>query len=256
MPDDSDRYIPVERDGSTREPRSNVYFMIHALLASRVETGMVTEEPPGDEDVNVYLTHLLCGYVNPHYYLRISKYLSAYDSSIFERVRNSTSNRLKYTVYRTNADHILVSIGLFQNPTGRRQQALPAMFRTDDEVHVGRGKAYYDFAFTYSRSLFGRASGISDVLCKLSTGFEKYVKLLTHMRSQYLNFITHISEGELYHLQHSVQRKNIDTLRNEFLDAYSEWNHEPTPERQTRLLEIARNLEKLDPDFKFDLPEC
>src|SRR2546422_2150400 len=136
MRDDLQRYIPVGGDGAAAEPESRAYFMIRALLSSRVDVGLSSEGEVEEQNVNIYLAHLLCAYLDPEHYLRVSPYLSAYDSSVFERVRHSTSSRLKYTVYRTNADHLLMSIGVFQNPTGRRPDSRPAALRCDDDVHV------------------------------------------------------------------------------------------------------------------------
>jgi len=252
MQDNLDRYIPVGGDGPAAQPESQAHFMMRALLASRVDVG--SESEPWEQDVNIYLTHLLCAYAKAEYHLRVSQYLSAYDTAVFERIRRSTSSRLKYTVYRANADHLLISIGVFQNPTGRRPDVLPAILHTDGEVHVGRGKTYYDFASTYSHGLFGPTSGVATVLGKLSHGFERYVRILTHMRSEYLHFVEQMSDGELYHLQRSVQTEGLRTLHNEFLDLYSEWRRNPTPELHAQLLEMIERLKRLDPAFTFELP--
>ena len=70
MPEDSGSYVPVEQTGSLGERAPNVSFMIHALLSSRVETGL-SDEDAREEDVNIYLTHLLCEYIRPTYHLRV-----------------------------------------------------------------------------------------------------------------------------------------------------------------------------------------
>lgn len=252
MQDDLKRYFPVQSDGSVHEPESRDYFMIRGLLASRLEVGLPTAEDREEQDVNIYLAHLLCAYVDPEHYLRVASYLAPYDSSVFERVQNSTSTRLKYTVYKANADHLLMQIGVFQNPTGRRPDTLQPGLHADDELHVGRGKTYYDFASTYGHSVFGRSSAIADVLAKLSVGFENYVKILAHMRGEYLNFVERMTDGELYHLQRSVQATGLTGLRNDFIDAYAEYRRSPSPELRARVAELADRLGRLDPDFHFD----
>ena len=45
-----------------------------------------------------------------------SKFLSKYDTDVFRRLASSTDARLKYLIYKTNADFLLVSIGIFDNP--------------------------------------------------------------------------------------------------------------------------------------------
>ena len=255
MREDFEHYIPVGGDGSAAEPDSSSFFMIRALLSSRVDVGLPADGGVDEQNVNIYITHLLCSYIEPEYHMRVAKYLSAYDSTVFDRVRHSTSNRLKYTVYKSNADHLLLSIGVFQNATGRRPNALPAAFHWGEEVHVGRGKTYYDFASTYSQSVFGRSNAVTDVLGKLSARFEDYVKILSHMRGEYLNFVERLSEGEVYHLQRGATSEGVRTLRDEFLDAYSEWRRTPTPDLRASLEDIAARLARQDPTFKFTLPQ-
>lgn len=255
MSEHFESYVPVERDGSSGDPRSAVYFMIRGLLSSRVESGMSDDDGPSEEDVNVYLTHLLCDFLKPAYHERANQYVSSHDTSVFEQVRNTTDTRLKYTVYKTNADHILMMTGLFQNADGQMPHAVQEPLRIDDETHLGRGKAYYDFAFTYSQSLFGRSSAIAGVLGKLSQRFERYVRLLTYMRIDYMNLVDRMSVGDAYHLQRELCTPDLAALRNDFLDSYRNWHDEPTAEHRAQLARAAARLHEADPSFRFDFPE-
>jgi hypothetical protein len=231
-------------------------FMVHSLLSSRLDTGMNSEDTPGEDEVNVYLTHLLCAYVDPRHNHEAAHWVAPYDSAVFERVRRSTSNSLKYRVYRANADFLLMSIGVFGNAVGRRAMLLPEPLQTEDDVYVGRGKAYYDFASTYSRTLFGRGAAITHVLGRLAFDFEKYVRLLAHLRTEYLNLIQQMSDGELYHLQRSVTTEGNSELYNELLDAYSEWRQEPSAERRARVEALVERVRAADPEFRFEWPEA
>jgi hypothetical protein len=255
MSENYESYIPVERDGSSGDPRSAVFFMIRGLLSSRVESGISDDDGPSEEDVNVYLSLLLCDFLKPAYHERANQYVSSHDTSVFEQVRNTTDTRLKYTVYKTNADHILMMTGLFQNADGHMPHAVPEPLRIDDDIHLGRGKAYYDFAFTYSRSLFGRTSGIASVLSKLSSRFESYVRLLTYMRIDYLNLIDRMSAGDVYHLKRELFASDVAALRNDFLDSYRIWRDEPTAEHRAQLARAAARLHEADPSFRFEFPE-
>ena len=87
------------------------------------------------------------------------------------------------------------------------------------------------------------------MLGKMSTGFEQYVRLLTHMRGEYFDLVTRLSDSELYHLQKASSSVGLEALRNEFLDLYSAWRHDPTPEAHTKLLEAAARLKRLDPSL-------
>lgn len=255
MPEDYESYVPVEHDGSTGDPKSSVYFMIHALLSSRIESGLSDDDGPPEEDVNVYISHLLCDFLKPAYHERTNQYVSCFDTSVFEQVRNTTNTRVKYTVYKANADHILMMSGLFQNSEGGAPHAIAEPLRLSEESHLGRGKTYYDFACTYSQSLFGSRSGITGVLGKLSSRFERYVRLLAHMRVDYLNLIDRMSAGALFHLQRELASGTLDTLRNEFLDAFRAWQASPTPDHRARLRDVAAQLHEADPSFEFEIPE-
>src|SRR6185436_10764355 len=94
--------------------------------------------------------------------------------------------RLKYLIYKTNADFLLVSIGIFDNPTG---QAAQRRLQPSEEAYIGRGKTYYHFAYSYSQQMHRKNQGVSEVLEKLSVGFDKYIRILSHMRGEYLDLV-------------------------------------------------------------------
>ena len=65
------------------------------------------------------------------------KYLSKYDADVFRRLQTSTDARLKYAIYKTNADFLLVSIGIFDQPVSTSQAAekpKPAEEPADDDA--------------------------------------------------------------------------------------------------------------------------
>lgn len=253
--DEPDRYVPVDRDGTTRAPESGSQFMLRCLLSGRLDIGMPTSDESGtdEQDVNIYLAQLLGAYADPRYCLRVGQYISAYDSTVFERAQASPSARFKYVVYKANADHLLVSIGVFDNPTGRRPDtARNAAMHPAEETYVGRGKAYYDFAHTYSQCVFGRTSAVCDVLGKLATGFERYVRLLGHLRGEYFDLVDRLGDGEIYHLQRAATAEALEALRNEFLDIYAEHRRDPTAETRARLDEVVTRLRRHDPGFRCD----
>ena len=55
----------VDLKDSSRDLQPTYYFMINCLLYSRMETGLVSNQDCYDEDVNVYLAHLLHSFINP-----------------------------------------------------------------------------------------------------------------------------------------------------------------------------------------------
>ncbi len=246
-------YIDLKEN--TRDLQPTYYFMINCLLYSRMETGLVSNQDFYDEDVNVYLAHLLHSFVNPEYVEQSRKFLSKYDTDVFRRLSNSTDARLKYLIYKTNADFLLVSIGIFDNPAA----AIASRKQPTEEAYVGRGKTYYHFAYSYSQQMHRRNQGVSEVLEKLSVGFEKYIRILSHMRGEYLDLVKRLSNGEVYHLERSVnehsQQELLRVKQDELLELYSAWKTEPTPERVKSLERVVVEIQQLNPEFKFTLPQ-
>jgi len=79
--------------------------------------------------------------------------------------------------------------------------------------------------------------------------------LLAHLRSDYLNLIDRLGAGTMFHLERSVLVLDLARLRDAFLDAYAAWQRQPTSEATELVQRAAADLRRLDPDFRFDLPE-
>ena len=246
----------VDLKETSRDLKPTYYFMINCLLYSRMETGLVSNQDYYDEDVNVYLAHLLHSFINPEYVEQSRKFLSRYDTDVFRRLAHSSDARLKYLIYKTNADFLLVSIGLFDQPAtpqaGRRHQP-------SEEAYIGRGKTYYHFAYSYSQQMHRKNQGVSDVLEKLSVGFDKYLRILSHMRGEYLDLMKRLSNGEVYHLERSIdehsQQELLRVKQDELLELYTEWQSTPSPENEQSLERVVSEIRQLNPGFKFELPK-
>src|SRR5882762_5508953 len=126
----------VDLKETSRNLQPTYYFMINCLLYSRMETGLVSNQDFYDEDVNVYLAHLLHSFINPEYVEQSKKFLSKYDTDVFRRLANSSDARLKYLIYKTNADFLLISIGIFDQPLA---QTATRKHQPSEEAYVGRG---------------------------------------------------------------------------------------------------------------------
>lgn len=262
----STRSSYIDLAGKTRDLKPTYYFMLKCLLYSRIETGLVSNKDYYDEDVNVYIAHLLNSFINPEYIRRANKYLSKYDSEVFGRLAESRDARLKYTLYKTNADFLLVSLGIFDNPAATdpvnpSTLIVPErkVFQPSEEAYIGRGKTYYRFAYTYSQKIHDPHAAITDVLEKLSVGFEKYLRILSHMRGEYLNLMDKLSHGEVYHLERAVsESKRCEDLRgkqDEFLDLYAEWKRTGDPAVRAKLGAVVEQIKVLDPNFTFEMPQ-
>ena len=246
----------VDLKDSSRDLQPTYYFMINCLLYSRMETGLVSNADCYDEDVNVYLAHLLHSFINPEYVEQSRKFLSKYDADVFKRLSTSTDARLKYQIFKTNADFLLVSIGIFDNPA--MAGTARARVQPNEEAYIGRGKTYYHFAYTYSQQMHRKNAGVSDVLEKLSNGFEKYLRILSHMRGEYLDLASRLSRGEIYHLERSVdeyaQQELLKTKQDELLELFTVWRDKPDSATEENMERVVGEIRQLDPGFKFELP--
>lgn len=245
--------IGPEKDRGT----SNTYFfMMNNLLYSRIESGFPSNDEYFDEDVNVYLAGLLASMIDPAYHAAAARYIRTYDIQLYELVEAMEHDYTKYQAYKTNADFLLVSIGIFDNPLRMRQRSIPHM-SNPRATYIGRGMAYYNLAESYCRETYRRNTAVGTVLGKLSSGFEKYLGILSLMRSEYLNLYRRITNGELYHLGHSIEhagnRNERGILYDEFLDAYSSYRRKPSPESERVLDDLACRIRKLDPAFRFEM---
>jgi hypothetical protein len=262
---DHARYLFTDLSDTARSVKPSYYFMMRSLLHSRVDTGLTSNQDVEDEDVNVYLAHLLQSFGDPEYLESAKPYLHRYDHEVFHRLTRSTDSRLKYKIYKTNADFLLVSIGVFDNSTqtllsrvtgspggGSRRQ-----FEPTEETSLSRGRTYYQFAYSYSQLVNRKHPAVSDVLNKLAHGFDRYIRILAHLRGEYLDLVHELSRGEIYHLERSVhkekERELLRAKQDEFLDAYAAWRRSESDRDLAALRDAAEAVRKLDPDFSFDV---
>ena len=221
-------------------------FIISALLKSRVHTGLESNKGFFDEDVNVYLAHLLLAYTDSKYYQSCQRYISLNDMDVFKMIEEEEDSCLKYFVYKINADNLLVSLGIFQN------------LKYIKDKSIGRAKAYYELASSYNKEIYRKITAVSEVLEKLSTWFERYLTILTEMRKEYFNILEYISDPEVSSLIQELKEYEKECLLHkkydEFLDVYSEWLNDKKDQTHQRLELIAQELKELDISFHFHLP--
>ena len=247
----TEQYIPIDGQGDAGTPEVRQAFMMRCILKSRLDTGLPSDDDGHEQDVNIYLSLLLAAYADPTYCMRVGGYISPNDTTVFETAQHSPSKRFRYRVYRVNADHLMMSIAVFQNPSGQRPDSRPHL-RPSEAQFMGRAKTYYDFASSYSQSVFGRTNGVTGVLGKLAAGFERYVRVLSHLRGEYFDFADRMSAGELFHLDRAAQSQGLQLLRDQFLDVYSEYKRTGSPTAQDKLRALAEKLRQIDPEFRFE----
>jgi len=251
--DDESKLIRIAEGIAPEE--ATLHFMMNCIISSRVEIGLESNKDEYDEDVNVYLAHLLNSFISPRYYRAARRYISEYDTDIFARIESSQDPRFKYTLYKTPADFLLLSIGLFSHEEEEIDNSGPD-FRGVHRGRVGRGKTYYHFAFSYRQRITPRSPSVSEVLAKLSRSFEKYVRILSHVRGEYFNLREQLSQGELFHLQRSIDKtaskEKVRKTQDEFLDIYLSWKQTKDDRLLGELKDVCDRLRELDSTFRFD----
>jgi len=246
-------YIKLATDLATipNPSRENVgYFFINNFLLSRIDSEMPSDLKEYDEDVNVYTASLLAGVVTGQQDLLQSDYISTRDSDVFARVQGTKDQRLRYRVYKANADFLYVSLGIFGESSlvGDTPET-----EEDAQRFTGRGKSYYQFASAYAERLYGRGAAIAEVMDKLSRNFEAYTKVMVWMSGEYLHLMNQLSSGEMYHLEHGTQENFEKSYKrnswDELLDSYVEWRKTHSKESLRRIARAARELKRVDPSF-------
>jgi hypothetical protein len=251
------RRSSLRRLDTGTDVQTSYFFMLNCLLHSRVHTGIESNSEIYDEDVNVYLAHLLNAQIDPKHLARIANRIAAHDAELFRMIADCGDDRQRYELYRCNADFLLMSVAVFDTFELKHSNRL-SPFHTRKDVYGARAAAYYGLAASYATKLGRRTTPIAETLTKLSEGMDSYVRILTYMRGQYLDFIKRYSDGEIFHLERSIdeirRQEMIEERRNAFLDIYHAWLKTGERELKERLAESARLLEEVDPTFTFDPP--
>jgi hypothetical protein len=261
-----------------RSPENAGFYIMNSLLYSRMEAGFPTNDDFFDEDVNVYLAGLLTAMIYENRPKaapseedrgaghRVSGGLAnppaigtaPSDAALFERAESAATAREKYELYKAHADGILISLGVFRKSPGGRPG--PARhYSLSDAAFAGRGMIYYSIAQSLATRLSRKNTAVTDVLGKLSRGFDRYVKVLSLMSGEYFNLIRRISTGELYHLEHAAlapeRRVDLKLHYDRFLDIYSIYLRKKSQGAKKALMTAAREIRTLDPSFSFNIED-
>ena len=245
----------MDARSTSRIEQPSYFFTMNCLLCSRTEVGLLAEPDNYIEDVDVYLDQLLATFSDPEAFERTRRFLSKYDGEVFKRLRRSELAHVRYRVLRTPSDFLLLSACTFGSPPLRRGRVKQEPI---EEGYIGRGKSYYHFAYSYSQRLHRSNTAIVEVLEKLSLGFDRYARILAHMRGEKKeDLLARLAHGEEFVLERVVNREREAIVFAEkkdlLLDAISEHRRAPSAESRDRVARLAADLAALRPDFQFDL---
>ena len=227
-------------------------FLVESVLKSRIKLGLEEDPVHSDEDVNIYLAFLLLEASTPAYTERIRQLTSLRNTDIFMMIEDSQDNYFKYLVYKTNADNLLLLLGIFQNLSGGGK-GTGAFFDKSQSSYEGYATTYYQFASEYDRLVHRRITALGTILHKLSQSFGLYEQILINVREAYLKFLK-TREGEFSQFLKELDAlKELLHLREKqdlFLDTYSAYLKTKESSLRDKLSLIAKELERLDPAFR------
>lgn len=214
-------------------------YLLQSLINARGDLRLVVDA--GEAQVDVYLAGLLAAFLHwQQYNERAGEYLHDYDFEVVDAVDGGDEARA-FHVLKANADHILVSLGVF------RALPRPQERGTTRDGYVGRGKAYYTQAASYRKRIDRQNSARVEVLESLADGFETYLGILDRVRHEYLQLRTRISEGALFHLRREAKQVSVAGAIDTLLDA---WNHKREGRgSEEAVADALADLRLIVPDF-------
>ncbi|HEU5311523.1 MAG TPA: hypothetical protein VFV24_08735, partial [Candidatus Eisenbacteria bacterium] len=164
---------------------------------------------------------------------------------------------LRYTIFRTPEDLLLISLGHFEHHgpyvPNRREGVI-----TGEEADVGRSPNWYHFSYTYGELLENPSAAMSGLLEKLTVAVERYHKMLSHMRGEYWSLGNRFKKAHVIRLERSVdedaREQSLRDMQDQLLDAYSEWKRTGERKHLDQIRGLTREIRLLSPDFQFSLP--
>lgn len=243
---------------SSEDRESAIYFLLESILKAKDQSHNLTRTLSFDEDVNIYLAHLLFAISLPEYHDMADPFLSTDAHEIFEWVRETDDPMLRYFIFKVNADHLLVQSTIF-NPDPQLAKRFPLKKDVPNEKNEEHLSAilYYNQASRCHAGVYDKKTGVGEVLGKIANQFDVYRHILTGVKEDYFKFIECFREQAFQHFLLKLSGYEKDHLRDikmeQFLDAYQGWLSVKTPELKNKILYLTQELSQLDPQFRFDV---
>jgi len=242
---------------SSEDREAAIYFLLESILKAKDQSHGLTRTLSFDEDVNIYLAHLLFAISLPEYHDMADPFLSANTNEVFEWVRETGDPMLRYFIFKVNADHLLVQSTIF-NPDPLLAKRFSLKKDIKEETNEERLAAilYYNQAARCHAGVYDKKTGVGEVLGKIASQFDVYRNILTRVKEDYFKFIECFREQAFQHFLIKLNSYEKDHLRDikmeQFLEVYQGWLSTKAPELKNKILYLAQELERLDPQFHFD----
>lgn len=241
---------PLYYDISKEEKESAISFLLHSLLQTKLNHLSEEERGREDEDVNIYLAHLLFAVATPRYQELAARYRCANASDIMTLLQETRDPYVKYFIYKVNADHMLVDQGIFRT----EDVHLPAMLRKTEVHHAKTAQSYYEQAREFNRRIYKRETAVGEVLRKLARDFLLYRDLLRLVRRDYFTFMNHFEDVEFKRFVTDLtayeKGERLRTAYDRLLDLYLEHRRTRNAKLLRDIAQVSRDIQRLDPTFR------
>jgi len=243
---------------SNEDRESAIYFLLESILKAKDQSRDLTRTLAFDEDVNIYLAHLLFAISIPEYHDMADPFLSTNTQEIFEWVRETEDPMLRYFIFKVNADHLLVQSTIF-NPEAFMAKRFSFKKETKEAKSEERLAAilYYNQASRCHSDVHDKKTGVGEVLGKIAGQFDVYRNMLSGVKEDYFKFIECFREQAFQHFLVKLSHYEKDHLKDikmeKFLEVYQHWLNAKAPALKAQIVQLTRELRQLDPQFCFDI---
>ena len=243
-------------DMSKQERDSAIRYLLGSIIKCRRDGNFPSNYYTFDEDVNVYLAHLLFAISLPEYHEMAEPYLSLDTSDILRWVKTTDDRTIRYFIFKVNADNILIHTAVFDDLLHKNSSKL---FKRSHKHYRELAQLYYDQAALYHTKIYRKKTGVGEVLTKLSHYFDAYQALLKLVRREYFDFVTHFRDNAFSHFMNELCSYETEFQRkskmDRFLELYGHWLETQNPGLEQEIERLASELRRLDPSFHFDLKQ-
>ena len=242
-------------DMTANERDSALRFLLSSIIKTKEEHSQLVRKATTDEDVNVYLAHLMFAIALPEYHEMADPYLSKHSSDIMGWVKGTEDRTIRYFIYKVNADHLLMHTTLFQDLSKAKRKII---FNSPEEHYQELAVLYYSEAAKYHQQMNRKKTGIAHVLEKMAADFKYYQKILELVRDDYFTFVQTFRDKHFNHflleVSHYEKEKFYDQKMDQFLTAFHEWNEAQNEAMRSKVLQLAADLKRMNPEFQFNFP--
>ncbi len=205
-----------------------------------------------DQDIEIYLAHLLFAASMPDYQEAVRRYVSLNVRDVMDFIDRTDDQVIRYFIYKINADYLLVHLGIFE---GAGEQVPFTSESRREYIRLARN--YYEQAASYHKKIYNRPTAIGSVLDKLAGQFEGCVRVLHGMRRSFFDFSSRFQDkafSDFFEQMNRYERETkLERLKDSFLDIYLEWAKTGSDMLKGKLENIGNEIKGIDPSFNFDV---